>query len=139
MMDYNAIGVTGFTNMILLSFVVIWRWICHWLDRTGSDGNNKNSCKRHTTFFLLLFAPLCDLPMYVSFYLIHKYDLYTFSFHKFKSAALFGAYSLTISDWNSVLFEIQEETRLPFLCRNGSLIATNIVLTVISLLKFAYC
>ena len=142
-MDYKTVGTVGFSNLILLSCIIIWRWTKFYYETyISSESYTKNfriNLKKHANYALLLIASSCDLPMYVSFFEMQRYDLITFSFHKFQSAALFGAYSLIISDWNSVLYEIQEESFIPFMCRNGSLIAVNALLTVISIVNFAYC
>jgi hypothetical protein len=141
-MDYVTIGIAGFTNLAVLACVVIYRWIVYWLE---TDKKTKN-IKRNCTFFLLLLTPMLDLPMYASFFLVQEYVLFTFGFHKLQSAAIFGAYSMTISDWNSVLFEIRDvesvytNMRFTCLCRNNcSLIAINIILSIISIVNFAYC
>ncbi len=134
-MDYQKIGLIGFTNQFILMSIVIWRWSLFFFEKSSG----KINFKKHFAFFLLLLAPAVDLPMYCSFFVLNRYVLMTFSFHKFQPAALFAAYSLVISDWSNVLFEIKEDNMLRFLCRNGSLVVVNMILLSISIANFVYC
>lgn len=77
--------------------------------------------------------------MYVSFIEIDNYSLYTYSFHKLQSAFLFGALSITISDWSSVLYDINEYKFYPFLIRKFTLLCMNFVYFSSSLLNFFLC
>jgi hypothetical protein len=146
-MDYETVGLVGFISLSCLVCIIIYRWILYWVEidqqhigsMKGWCSNGSKVFKRNATFALLLLASALDIPMYISFFTVHKYVLYTFGFHKLQSAAIFGAYSMTISDWNSVLFEIQEDPSRPYRCRNCSLIAINIILSIISVVNFAYC
>jgi hypothetical protein len=77
--------------------------------------------------------------MYISFISIGTYSLLTYSFHKLEPALLLGAYSMTISDWSSVLYDIQEMGHRPFLFRRGALIVINIIFASCSIATFIYC
>lgn len=86
--------------------------------------------------FLLILAVLVDLPMYVSFIVIQDYYYVTYSFHKFQPMFLLAAYSITINDWSSVLYSIQEIRHLPFIFRTGFLVFLNAVFALFCLLNF---
>ena len=77
--------------------------------------------------------------MYIEFVLDHKYTLTSYSFHKFSSAFLFGAFSITISDWAAVLYDINEYELQPFLVRKATLIGINALYTLVSLINFIFC
>ena len=136
-MDFPEIGIAGFATNLILSIIVIWRWIVYSYDIFFHNVNN--SRKKHAAYFLLLIANVCDLPMYASFFIDGDYVLGTYSFHKLEAAAVFGAFSLVISDWSAVLFEIREDSFAPFIFRSISLIAINILLSSISFINFIYC
>jgi hypothetical protein len=95
--------------------------------------------KRHLFYFFLFMATLSDLPMYCGFIVYHSYKMELYSFHKLQAAFLFTAYSLTISDWTTVLFEIKEDELIPFLLRKASLAFLSLIFFVISIMNFIYC
>lgn len=84
----------------------------------------------------LLLTPLSDIPLYVGFYRSNDYDLICYSFHKFETFFLFGALSIIISDWASVLYDIQEYQYYPFLFRKWTLIGINGIYFVIDFANF---
>lgn len=96
----------------------------------------KSFRKQFLFHIFLLLASVCDIPMYVSFIMYHNYGVITYGFHKLESAFLLLAFSITISDWSKVLFDIREENMLPFAFRKVSLVAINVVSIVISLVDF---
>lgn len=98
------------------------------------------SIKRKFAFHIfLLLAVLVDIPMYAEFIQHEDYTLVTYSFHKFESAFLFAAFSITVNDWTSVLYDIHEYNLYPFLVRKATLIAINVLYFLISLLNFIFC
>jgi hypothetical protein len=74
--------------------------------------------------------------MYISFIFIDYYGDFTYSFHKLEPAFLLGAYSMTISDWGSVLYDIQELKHTPLIFRRGALIFINVVFAAICISNF---
>jgi hypothetical protein len=87
---------------------------------------------------LLLLASAVDMPMYVTFIMKGQYTLTSYSFHKFESASLFAAFSITLSDWAGVLYEIQEYQLFPFLLRWFTLVGINVVYRYILYYTHAY-
>jgi hypothetical protein len=87
----------------------------------------------------LLLATLVDIPLYITFISQHEYTLTTYSFHKFSSAFLFAAFSLTISDWSAVLHDINEYELQPFLLRKATLVGINVLYALVSLANFIFC
>jgi hypothetical protein len=79
---------------------------------------------------------LVDLPMYVSFIVVGDYNYITYSFHKFQPMFLLAAYSITINDWSSVLYSIQEIRRLPLVFRTGFLVFINGVFSLFCMFNF---
>lgn len=77
--------------------------------------------------------------MYVGFFLNGDYDLVSYSFHRLESSILFIAYSITISDWANVLYDLQEYPMISFLMRKYVLIILNTVNLLISLINFSIC
>jgi hypothetical protein len=94
--------------------------------------------KRILLHIMLFFAVAVDIPMYISFILIDYYGMITYSFHKLEPAFLLGAFSMTISDWGSVLYDIQEMKHTPLIFRRGALIVINIVFSAICISNFIY-
>lgn len=85
--------------------------------------------------------------MYLGFIAYNEYLLVLYAFHKFESAALFAAYSITIYDWSYVLRDIEKDSIYPFMTRkvstvyffgDKSLISLNVVYFSISLTNFIY-
>jgi hypothetical protein len=95
--------------------------------------------KKFVFHLLLLFATLVDLPMYGEFVHEQKYTLTSYSFHKFSSSFLFAAFSLTISDWAAVLYDINEYEFYPFLLRKATLVCINFLYALISIINFVFC
>ena len=84
-------------------------------------------------------ATAVDLPMYVGFILLDgQYSIVAYSFHKLECACLFSAYSITISDWSSVLLEIREDEYF-YNIRYYILIFVNLVIWLVSLANFVLC
>lgn len=76
--------------------------------------------------------------MYISFVMIDYYGMVTYSFHKLEPAFLLGAYSMTISDWGSVLYDIQEMKHTPLIFRRGALIFINVLFSAVCISNFIY-
>ena len=87
---------------------------------------------------LLVGAVACDIPMYIAFVITGNYTLVTYSFHKFNSALLFAAYSMTIYDWSAVLYDIKEIDHRPLFFRRNSLIVFTALMFLTSLVNFVY-
>ncbi len=79
------------------------------------------------------------MPLYVEFLTDQKYTLTTYSFHKVSSAFLFAGFSITISDWAGVLYDINEYELQPFLLRKATLIGINVIYALVSLSNFVFC
>jgi len=77
--------------------------------------------------------------MYISFIVIGDYSLITYSFHKLECAALFGAFSITIHDWTTVLYAIHEDTQFESRLKSLLLIGINLLFMIISVVNFSYC
>lgn len=84
-------------------------------------------------------AAAVDIPLYVEFIIDQKYTLTSYSFHKVSSAFLFAAFSITISDWAGVLYDINEYDLQPFLLRKATLVGINVLYALVSLLNFIFC
>lgn len=98
-----------------------------------------NHCRKRIILQSLLVASVaCDLPMYIAFVLTGDYTLVTYSFHKFSSALLFSAYSMTIYDWSAVLYDIKEIDHRPLFFRRNSLIGVTVLMFLISAVNFVY-
>ena len=94
--------------------------------------------KRIVLQLLLIASISCDLPMYIAFVATGDYTLVSYSFHKFNSALLFAAYSMTIYDWSAVLYDIKEIDHRPLFFRRNSLIAITVLMFVTSAVNFVY-
>jgi len=77
--------------------------------------------------------------MYISFIVIGDYSLITYSFHKIECADLFGAFSITIHDWTTVLYAIHEDTQFESRLKSLLLIGINLLFMIISVVNFSYC
>jgi hypothetical protein len=98
---------------------------------------NEASCRKRILFHLLLASAVAvDIPMYVSFVVLGDYSVVTYSFHKFESALLFMAYSVTIFDWTAVLRDIGEIELRPLFFRRNFLIGVNVLMVVMSTINF---
>lgn len=94
--------------------------------------------KRIVLQLLLIASISCDLPMYIAFVATGDYTLVSYSFHKFNSALLFAAYSMTIYDWSAVLYDIKEIDHRPLFFRRNSLIAITVLMFGTSAVNFVY-
>lgn len=135
-----AIGIIGLTHLSLLTAIVLWRTI-RFLSYCETKYFSSFHFKKKIFFhILLLLAALVDIPMYISFVIYNDYTLILYSFHRFESALVFSAFSITISDWGALLLDIQEfKSSYLFLLRKASLLVINIVYFLISALNFAFC
>lgn len=107
---------------------------------TKEDYRNGGSFYKKLAFHVcLFFAAAVDIPLYVEFILEHKYTLTSYSFHKFSSAFLFAAFSITISDWAGVLYDINEYELQPFLLRKATLVGINGLYALVSMINFVFC
>lgn len=87
----------------------------------------------------LLLATMVDIPLMISFIVLEQYENFTYSFHKLEAAFIFAAFSITIGDWGSVLFDIREETQVPFAFRKATLLTANVINFGISITNFFFC
>lgn len=87
----------------------------------------------------LLFASACDLPYYYGLAINGEFSIIPYSFHRFESALLFAAFSITISDWGAVLYDINEFKLSAFLLRRATLVSINAVYMLISFANFVVC
>jgi hypothetical protein len=95
--------------------------------------------KKLFVHILLLFTILVDLPMYIGFIIVGRYNEYAYAFHKFEAALLFMAYSVTIADWSALLYDIREDSFANFVLRRNTLIVINVLYTAISIANFVVC
>lgn len=98
-----------------------------------------NIRKRLVLHLFLLGATTFSIPMYISFIVINDYGVITYSFHKLEPAFLIGAFSITINDWSSVLYDIREIRREPLILRKFSLIVINVIFFSSSIINFFFC
>jgi len=77
--------------------------------------------------------------MYANLISSQDYTLTTYSFHKVSSALLFAGFSITISDWAGVLYDINEYELQPFLIRKATLVGINVLYALVSLTNFIFC
>jgi hypothetical protein len=77
--------------------------------------------------------------MYVTFLQYGAYGIKTYAFHKLECAFVFAAYSITISDWTSVLHILKEESTLPFLFKRWTLVLVNLFVITVCIIEFVEC
>ena len=140
---YFEVGIFGFVLLFILALFIIWKWWV-FIDELSCIVSYNHTfarkvLKKNIFFACLLAAALSDIPMYAGFIAYHKYSILLYSFHKLQAAFQFAAYSLTISDWTLVLFEIHEDTYIPFLLRRATLVFLNFVFFIVCLVNFVYC
>jgi hypothetical protein len=160
---YSYIGITGLVILSLLTLIVsrsllsvLASWPCnHFYAKTFTCmqnvwrtarfvtkedyRNGPNFYKKLAFHICLLLATGVDIPLYITFISQHKYTLTTYSFHKFSSALLFSAFSITISDWSAVLYDINEYELQPFLLRKATLVVINVLYALVSITNFIVC
>jgi hypothetical protein len=163
--DYVYVGVIGIVSLSMLASAIMWKWASFFVETRSiymsshfsnpvSQASTNTSpstssllsekltgkiVKRNLFYVCLLLAALTDIPMYAGFIVYRGYNMTMYSFHKLQAAFLFSAYSITISDWTTVLFEIKEDSFMPFLLRKVSLIFLNLMFASISVINFIYC
>lgn len=134
-----VVGILGLTNLGVLTLISAWRTVVLLRNADAEDYRDSVWRKKLLLHLLLLLATLTDLPMYASFCHSGTYDVVTYAFHKLECAFVFAAYSITITDWSSMLHEIHEDSRVPFLLKRGIVWTINLLVTIIALLNFIYC
>lgn len=135
-----AIGVIGLSHLTVLTTITLWRTVRFFSYCEKNLLSSYNFKKKMLFHILLLLASLFDIPMYISFIIYGEYTLILYSFHRFESALLFAAFSITIADWGALLFDIQEFKSLYlFLIRKASLVFLNTVYFFISIINFVFC
>ena len=77
--------------------------------------------------------------MYIEFIYSSNYTLLTYSFHKLEALFIFIAFSISIHDWTSVLYDINEYSLYPFIFRKFSLVLINTIYASISITSFIFC
>eukprot|EP01035_Chromulina_nebulosa_P036656 gene36656-49401_t len=87
-----AIGVIGLSHLTVLTTITLWRTVRFFSYCEKNLLSSYNFKKKMLFHILLLLASLFDIPI----------------FHRFESALLFAAFSITIADWGALLFDIQE-------------------------------
>lgn len=135
----KEIGLVGLANMSVLTLIVLLAtlWYIY-----GSDPEERSTTfykKRVLLHVLLIAAVAVDLPMYTSFLAKGGYEQATYAFHKLETAFMFGAYSIIVSEWCDTLYEIQEDAKMPFLFKKGTLLCGNVIVIIIGLLNFIWC
>lgn len=135
--DAYWIGVVGFSNLTLLSLITLWRLCLYSYGR--SSFKNAVTSKGFWFHMLLFLTTTTDLPMYVSFFELGAYEIKTYSFHKLESMFMFAALSITISDWQSVLHIIKEESSMPFLFKKVTLFVVNAIVVLVCIWNFVSC
>jgi hypothetical protein len=101
--------------------------------------HSPNIMKRFMLHLCLIGTTAFSVPMYISFIAIDTYGMVTYSFHKLEPAFLIAAFSITINDWSSVLYDIREINKQPLILRKFSLVVINVVFAAGSLLNFFIC
>ena len=108
--------------------------------RNTSDAYTSAAFKKKFAFHtLLVLTTACDLPLYIGFVATGNYVVIPYAFHKWESALLFAAYSITIYNWSAVLYDLKEDTSFPFFMRKATLVGVNILFLTISFVNFVYC
>ncbi len=130
---YN-LGMMGIINLGILTIFTLVRTIMYIY--RAPEWKSGLFWKRVLFHILLLASVMTDLPMYVSFIRSNCYEVRTYAYHKLESTFQFAAYSITISDWTSVLYILKEESSFPFLFKKTTLIVINVVVSTISVLNF---
>lgn len=133
------VGCVGLINLGTLTLISFWRTVVLIRNATPKDFQNTSFRKKLLLHALLLLATAVDIPMYVSFVVVDEYSVVTYAFHKLECAFIFTAYSITITDWSAVLYEINEDSHVPFLLKRGIVWTITIAVIVIALLNFIYC
>lgn len=140
----ELVGLIGLTNLGLLTCISLWRTIVLLQSAPASEWgkpspDSKAFRKKLMLHVLLLLATATDLPMYASFVATDSYQVVTYAFHKLECAFIFSAYSITITDWSTALYEINEDSRVPFLLKRGIIWTINLLVIIIAGLNFIYC
>ena len=133
------VGVIGETNLGLLTLVSLWRTVVLLQSAGPKDFETTAYRKKLLLHVLLLLGTAVDLPMYVSFIVTGDYEVATYAFHKLEVAFIFTAYSMTITDWSAVLYEINEDSHVPFLLKRGIVWTIALAVVIIAILNFIYC
>jgi hypothetical protein len=136
----RQIGTLGTVLMGLLVFLVAFRWI--WVAQRSRNMQflgNMTTLKKHSLYAMLLMTPLLDVPMYVSFMISGRYYLVPYSFHKLAPAARLAAFSITISNWRTVLFELHDYSYYPSLLGTAYLLSINVIVDVFAFINFGLC
>jgi hypothetical protein len=136
-LGFRTIGYIGGVNLTILLLITIYKFL-YFLSQQRSF-RPLIIRKKIVFHVLLILSVLVEIPMYVTFILVNKYVLFTYSFHKLQSTLLLSAYSMTIYDWSNVLYDIQEIQQKPYLFNKTLLIGINIIFFIISLSNFIYC
>lgn len=135
----SQIGIVGELNLGLLTLISLWRTVVLLRSAGPKDFQAKPFRKKLLLHILLLLGTAVDLPMYISFILMDQYEVATYAFHKLECAFIFTAYSITITDWSSVLYEINEDSHVPFLLKRGIVWTITAAVLIIALLNFIFC
>ena len=132
--DAYNLGCIGLINLGLLTLFTATRLGI--FVKRSPEWKSRLFLKRFLFHMLLLLSSATDLPMYVSFIMEGRYEPHTYRFHKLEPAFQFAAYSITISDWTSVLYVLKEESAYPFLIKKGSLVTLNVIVSTVCVLNF---
>lgn len=134
----RQLGIAGAVNISILFFITLWRTI-RFVQEWKEDYSLFSFKKKMIFHILLLLTSACDLPLYIGFILYGDYRLYLYSFHKVESAFFFAAFSITVYDWGTVLYDIREYQKYPFILRRGVIVLLNIVYMTVSFMNFFIC
>jgi hypothetical protein len=135
----SKVGIVGLFNLGLLTMISLWRTVVLVRSASPKDWYVGSFRKKLLLHVLLFMATATDLPMYVSFIVVGEYSVGTYAFHKWECAYIFTAYSITITDWSAVLYEINEDSHTPFLLKRGIVWFVTISVIAIALLNFVFC
>ena len=107
--DARTIGLMGVIHCTLLCSVILWRFSV-FVNRTPVyDRWTPLFNKRVLFHSLLLLTVGVDPPMYSTFLEFGAYVLKAYLIHKTSCMWIYLAYSIVVSDWIDVLFDIKED------------------------------
>eukprot|EP01038_Epipyxis_sp_PR26KG_P006607 gene6607-9074_t len=137
--NYYTIGAIGLTNLLALTLITIWRTSLFINANSTEDFESFPFKKKLIFHACLILTTVSDIPMYCGFIATGNYTLESYSFHKFETAFLFAAFSITIHDWSAVLYQIHEYKLYHFLFGRATLISVNVIYAMISIINFIFC
>ena len=107
--DYTTIGIIGVSNLSILLVIALWRFSIFLQRADRKEMGEYQYIKKLSFYICLCLSVVSDIPMYVGFITTQDYVLYLYAWHKFTVSLLFTAYSIMISDWIGVLYDLRED------------------------------